>query len=43
MNWMERAEQELEEDLAAGVITVKEYNQGMHDIYAESQEAYNNY
>lgn len=37
MNWQERAEQELEDGLALGYITQKEYNQGLRDIQQEEQ------
>lgn len=51
MNWMERAEQELEDGLTLGHLTQKEYNQGLRDIQQECQQeredaaqrAYDNY
>jgi hypothetical protein len=51
LSWMERAEQELEDDLAQGHISVKEYNAGLRDIQSEyeqeredaAQRAYDNY
>lgn len=35
MDWMEKAEMELEDDLAKGHITQKEFNEGIRDIQAE--------
>ncbi len=35
LSWMERAEMELEEDLATGAITYKEFNEGVRDIKSE--------
>ena len=38
ISWMERAEQELEDDLIAGHITSKEYNAGIRDIRLEYEQ-----
>lgn len=51
ISWMERAEQEMEDDLAAGHITIKEYSAGLRDIQGEyeqqredaAQQVYDNY
>lgn len=50
-SWMERAEQELEDELAKGYINQKDYNAGVRDIQCEyeqeredaAQRAYDNY
>lgn len=39
MNWFDKAEEELEQDLADGNITQKEYNQAMRELQAEYREA----
>lgn len=51
MGWMDRAEQQLEDELAQGYITQEEYRAGLRDIRDEyeqqrqdaAQEAYENY
>lgn len=51
LSWMERAEMELENDLAEGHIDQAQYREGLRDIQAEyeqqrqdaAQEAYDNY
>jgi hypothetical protein len=51
LSWMERAEQELEDELTKGNINQKEYNAGIRDIQSEyeqeredaAQAAYDNY
>lgn len=51
LSWMERAELELENDLAAGIIDDAEFREGLRDIAAEyeeqrqdaAREAYENY
>ena len=51
MNWLERAEQEIDEDYSKGNMTTKEYHQAMRELYAEyeecrqeaAREAYENY
>lgn len=51
MNWLERAEQELDEEYENGNLNDKEYQQVMQDLYAEyedarqdaAREAYDNY
>lgn len=51
LSWMERAEMELENDLADGIIDNEQYRAGLRDIQAEYEEqrqeaaqaAYDNY
>lgn len=51
MNWYDRAEQEIEDELNNGDIDIKEYHRQMRDLRAEyeqgaqdaAQEAYDNY
>lgn len=51
MNWLERAEQEIEEDYEKGNLTRAEYHLALSDLYAEydqcrqeaAQAAYENY
>lgn len=38
ISWMERAEQDLEQQLAEGFITQRQFNEGMRDIQAEYEE-----
>lgn len=38
MDWMERAELELENDLASGIIDASEYNDGLLEIGREAKE-----
>lgn len=38
MDWIERAEERLSNDFDKGIITEKEYHQGMRDLRAEAQE-----
>lgn len=38
ISWMERAEQELEDELAEGHIDQAEYRQGLRDIQSEYEE-----
>lgn len=50
MDWIERAEREIEEEFERGDVTEKEYNAAMRDLYQEvrdcaedaAQEAYDN-
>jgi len=35
MNWIDKEVDRLEEDLSSGLITDKEYDQGMREIRAE--------
>lgn len=38
-DWVERAEEELENDLIAGMITQDEYNKFMRELHQEAEEA----
>lgn len=38
LSWMERAEQQLEDELAQGHIDQAEYRAGLRDIQAEYEE-----